>query len=63
MGPDDQNARELMLAILDAQPADSSYDELLRKLAFQRLVDRGLTDLEQGDTLGTDELRRRIKTW
>ncbi len=63
MGPADQSARQLMLAILHVQPAGSSYDELLRKLAFQRLVDRGLADLEQGDTLSTDELRRRIKTW
>ena len=63
MGEADPTARELMQAILDDQPADSSYDELLRQLAFQRLVDRGLADLARGETLNTDELRRRIRAW
>ena len=61
MGDADPTARGLMQAILDDQPAGSSYDELLRQLAFQRLVDRGLADVERGgpeddvgDGLGED---------
>ncbi len=63
MGDAPQTAKELMLAILRDQPAGSPYDELLRSLAFQRLVDRGLADVERGETLSTEELRRRIKAW
>ena len=59
----DRTAKELMLAILKDQPDDSSYDEILRQLAFQRLVDRGLADAGRGETLDTGELRRRIRSW
>jgi len=56
-------AKERMLRILHDQPDDSSYDELLRKLAFQRMVDRGLADVARGDTIDTAELRRRLRSW
>ena len=56
-------AKDLMLAILDDQPADSSYDDILRQLAFHRMVDRGLADAERGATLSADQLRARIKAW
>ena len=63
MGPAPQTAKDLMRAILRDRPDDSTYDELLRQLAFQRLVDRGLADVERGETLDTEDLRSRIKTW
>ncbi len=52
-----------MLAIIQDQPEDSSYEGILRELAFKRLVDRGLADAAAGRTLGTENLRRRIKAW
>jgi predicted transcriptional regulator len=63
MDPADKTAKERMRAILRSQPDDSSYDEMLRQLAFQRLVDRGLADVERGEILSTEELRRRIRSW
>ncbi|NJL26952.1 MAG: hypothetical protein HC897_03245 [Thermoanaerobaculia bacterium] len=52
-----------MIAVIEAQPPDSSFDDILRELAFHRLVERGLDDLDQGDTIATEELRRRVKQW
>ncbi len=63
MAPAPETAKNLMRTILRDQPADSTYDELLRQLAFQRLVDRGLADVERDETLDTEDLRSRIKTW
>lgn len=63
MDPAPQTAKDRMRTLLRDQPADSTYDELLRQLAFQRLVDRGLADVERGETLDTGDLRSRIKTW
>lgn len=63
MDPADKTAKERMRSILRAQPDDSSYDEILRQLAFQRLIDRGLADVERGEILSTEELRRRIRSW
>lgn len=57
------SAKSQMIAILEDQPDDSSFDDLLRELAFNRLVSRGLTDVASGRTLTTIELRRRVLRW
>ena len=52
-----------MLKILEQQPDDSSYDELLRELAFARMVERGLVDSDQRRTISNVEMHSRIATW
>ncbi len=56
-------AKNRMLAIVEDQPDDSSFDEILRKLALYRMMSRGLADVERGETVTTEELKRRIKAW
>ncbi|MBM4027783.1 MAG: hypothetical protein FJ280_20640 [Planctomycetes bacterium] len=56
-------AKEKMTAIIQQQPDDSSYDEILRELAFARMVDRGLEDSRSGRTISDDEMKRRIESW
>ena len=56
-------AKENMSRIIDQQPDDSSYDEILRELAFARMVDRGLADSDRGRTIENSELERRIQSW
>lgn len=55
--------KERMLRTLEDQPEDSSYDELLRELAFARMIERGLADSEVGRTISHEEMGRRIATW
>ena len=57
------SARERMKAIIDEQPEDSSYDELLRELTFARMVERGLADSDARRTISHAEMGRRIKSW
>ena len=56
-------AKQQMITILEQQPEDSTFDELLRELAFSRMVDRGLKDVDAGRTIDNDEVRRQIKSW
>ncbi len=56
-------AKEQMAKIVQEQPDDSSYDEILRELAFARMVERGLADSLAGRTISDEEMSRRIKTW
>lgn len=37
-------AKEEIIEIIKDQPDDTSYVELLRELAFNRMVDRGLNE-------------------
>lgn len=57
------SAKETMTRIIQDQPEDSSYDEILRELAFERMVQRGLADSDEGRTISDDERKRRIATW
>ena len=42
------SAKNKMVKIIKEQPADSSYDEILREPAFARMVERGLSDSDAG---------------
>ena len=57
------SVKDKILQIIGDQPDDSSYDEILRELAFVRMVERGLSDSEAGRTVSNEEMGRRIRTW
>ena len=57
------SAKDEMTRIIQEQPDDSSYDEILRELAFARMVERGLIDSQNNRTISNDEMARRIKSW
>lgn len=58
-----ENAKQHLISILEQQPDDSSYDELLKELAFARMISRGLKDMETGSTSTNDEVLREITSW
>ena len=53
------SAKEQIAKILQDQPDDSSYDEILRELAFARMIDSGLAD---SDEAGRHQPRRNGPT-
>ncbi|ODS31322.1 MAG: DNA-directed RNA polymerase beta' subunit [Candidatus Scalindua rubra] len=55
--------KEQMTRIIQEQPDNSSYDEILRELAFARKIERGLEDSQANRTISNDEMKHRIKTW
>jgi predicted transcriptional regulator len=57
------SVKERMLQIIGEQPEDSTYEEILRELAFDRMIERGLADSKAGRTITNEEMGRRIRTW
>jgi predicted transcriptional regulator len=57
------NVKEQMVQIIEAQPEDSSFDEILRELAFARMIERGLDDVDHGRTVSHEEVRREVESW
>ena len=57
------SVKEKITDIIQALPADSTYDEILKELAFHRTVEKGLDDSRKGKTISNEEMKRRIKTW
>jgi predicted transcriptional regulator len=56
-------AKEVSKALLEAQPEDSSSEELVRELAFHVMVQRGLADSDAGRTISNEEMDHRIRSW
>ncbi|MDG4574888.1 MAG: hypothetical protein P9C48_01900 [Defluviicoccus sp.] len=52
-----------MAEVINAQPDDATYDDILRALAFERMVARGLADARNGRVLSDAEMARRIGEW
>ena len=56
------SVKEKMLKIIQEQPEESSYEEILRELAFRRVIERGLIDSQALYGNHDEDLQRKIKS-
>lgn len=56
-------AKEEFAKLIEAQPDDSSSEEIVRELAFHVMVQRGLADADADRVISNQEIRRRIRKW
>jgi len=52
-----------MAEIIQEQPEDATYEEIIRELAFEHMVERGLADSRTGRVISNEEMARRIRSW
>ena len=57
------STKEYMTKIIEEQPDDSSYEEILRELAFARMIEQGIGDSKAGRVISNDEMKKRMKSW
>jgi len=55
--------KERMTEVILEQPEDSSYEEILRELAFEQMIEQGLKDSREGKVISSEEMSNRIKEW
>lgn len=55
--------KEKMKEVIQSQPDDASYEEIMRELAFERMITRGLEDSRQGRVISNEEMESRIRSW
>jgi predicted transcriptional regulator len=58
-----QTVKEKIAKVVMSQPEDATYDEIMRELAFSRMVDRGLEDVRSGRVISNSEMAKRIRSW
>ena len=46
--------------IINSLPADTSYDEIIKELAFDRMIKKGLEDSKNGKTISNKEMEYRV---
>jgi hypothetical protein len=58
-----QTVKEKITKVVLSQPDDATYDEIMRELAFVKMVDRGLEDVRAARIISNDEMAERIRAW
>lgn len=58
-----QTVKEKITGVIMAQPDDATYEEIMRELAFERMIERGLGDSRAGRVISDDDMAHRIRTW
>lgn len=56
------STKEKLLELAEQLPADATIDEAMERLYFLTKVERGLSQLAEGQTVPHDEVKRRFKT-
>ena len=60
---DMSTAKEELTRLIEKQPEDSSFEEIVRELAFHVMVERGLADSDAQRVISNEEMARRIRSW
>ncbi len=58
-----KSTKEKMSEIIKSQPDDASYEEIIRELVFDLMVERGLEDSRKGNTISNDDMKNLIRSW
>lgn len=56
-------AKETMVEIIARQPEDHTFEQILRELAYAGMVQRGLTDADEGRVHADLEIQSRVESW
>ena len=56
-------AKEKIKKILNNLPDDSTYDEILKELSFNRMIERGLEDSKFNRTISNEQIKQKIAQW
>jgi len=57
------SARARRVEVIREQPEDATYEEIMRELAFERMVAKGLEESRAGRVISNEDMRRRIRAW
>ncbi len=49
--------------IIDSLPEDTTYEEILLELAFDKMIGQGLDDVENGKVISNKEMENTIAQW
>ncbi len=56
-------SKQAILQLIEQQPDDASYEQIMRELAFAHMVDRGLADAREGRVVSNEQMGNRIRLW
>jgi predicted transcriptional regulator len=55
------NLKEKMTEVIQSQPEDATYEEIMRELVFERMIERGLADSRSGRVITNEDMEHWIE--
>jgi hypothetical protein len=55
--------KEVVKKIIDSLPEDTTYEKILRELAFDMMIGQGSDDVENGQVISNQEMDNIIAQW
>ena len=59
----DTTVKHKFLKAIEELPQDATFEDVLERLYFLYKIDRGLKQVEAGETMSHEDAMKRIKTW
>ena len=57
------SVKSRMVEVIREQPEDATYEEIMRALAFERMVNSGMEDVRAQRVISNEDMQRRIRSW
>lgn len=54
--------KEKMAEVIQSQPEDATYEEIMRELAFDKMIECGLSDSRSGRIVSNADMERDLQT-
>ena len=55
--------KEIVLATIQALPDDCSLEEIAERIEFMAAVQKGLDQLDRGEGIPHDEVKKQLASW
>jgi len=55
--------KELVLEAIQELPDDASLDQIADRVEFMAAIQKGIDDIDRGDTIPHEEIKKQLATW
>lgn len=55
--------KESIIDLLNKLPEDSDYEDIIAEIYFKKQVEEGLHQLDNGEYLSHEEVKKRMEKW
>ncbi len=60
---DHMRQKELVLEAIQELPDDVSFDQIADRVEFMAAIQKGIDDIDRGDTIPHAEIKKQLATW
>lgn len=55
--------KKSVIDLLEKLPEDINYEDIIAEIYFKKQVEEGIEQLEKGQTLSNDDVKKRMEKW